>query len=66
MKQIDTERWEQISLICEGDYMVHNYMYKSFTYVFENVIYHFTILISLAQKENQLAGKFLQPDRGFF
>ena len=45
MKQIDTERWEQISLICEGDYMVHNYMYKSFTQVFENVSYHFTILV---------------------
>ena len=39
-----TKRWEQIPLICEGDYMVHNYMYKSFTYAFENVIYHFTIV----------------------
>ena len=44
-EQIDTERWEQISIICEGDYMVHNYMYKSFTYVLENVVYHFTILV---------------------
>ena len=57
MKQIDTKMWDQISLIYEGDYMVYNYMCKSFTYIFENMSYHFTILVqsfyyfSSAQKE---------------
>ena len=63
MKQIDTERWEQISLICEGDYMVHNYMYKSFTYVFENVIYHFTILVQPKKKCVKSVSRKISPTK---
>ena len=63
MKQIDTERSKQISLICEGDFMVHNYMYKSFTHVFENVSYHFTILVQPKMKSVKLVSRKIPPTR---
>ena len=63
MKQIDTKRWLQISLICEGDYMVHDYMFKSFTHVFENVSNHFTILVLHKKKFVKSVSRKIPPTK---